>query len=130
MRHIKQKRKTKKRADEDETFMSASFDLQRVLNIPVSDAGPVYYSRKFCVYNLTVYEASQPNNAYCFVWTENNASRGSCEIGTPILEWIKSMPKHVKEVSVFSDTCGDRNRNQYIASLFLYITQTLLTILT
>lgn len=108
--------------------MSASFDLQRVLNIPVSDAGPVYYSRKFCVYNLTVYEASQPKNAYCFAQTENNASKGSCEIGTAILEWIKSIPKHVKEVSVFSDTCGDQNRNQYIASLFLYITQTFNTI--
>lgn len=61
------KAETKKRADEDETFMSASFDLQRVLNIPVSDAGPVYCSRKFCVYNLTVYEAIQPNNAYCLL---------------------------------------------------------------
>lgn len=95
------------------------------MNIPVSDAGPVYYSCKLCVYNLTVYEACSPNNAYCFAWTENNGNRGSCEIGTALLEWFKTLPGNVKEVSVFSDTCGGQNRNQYIASLFLYITQTL-----
>lgn len=96
MRHIKQKRRTKKRADEDEYFVSATFDLQRVLNIPVSDAGPVYYSRKLCVYYLTIYEAGQPNNAFCFAWTENNGNRGSGKIGTAVLEWFKTLPDNVR----------------------------------
>lgn len=76
------------------------------------------------VYNLTVYEAGQPNNAYCFTWTENNGNKGSCEIGTAILEWVKTIPDNVTEISLFSDTCGGQNRYQFIASLFLYITQT------
>ncbi|KAJ8897107.1 hypothetical protein PR048_002453 [Dryococelus australis] len=29
-------------------------DLQKVLQIPLSDVRPVYYSRKLCMYNLTV----------------------------------------------------------------------------
>lgn len=37
---------------------------------------------------------------------------------------FKTLPDNVREVLVFSDTCGGRNRNQYIASLFLFITQT------
>lgn len=129
--HIKRKEEAnaskaedKKRANNDSTFVSATFDLQKVLQIPVSDAGPVYYSRKLCVYNLTVYEAALPNKAYCFAWNECNAKRGSCEIGSCILQWFQTLPSSVKEVSLFSDTCGGQNRNQYMAALFLYIVQT------
>lgn len=128
--HIKRKEEAnaskeedKKRANNDKTFVSASFDLQKVLQIPVSDAGPVYYSRKLCVYNLTVYEAALPNKAFCFAWNECNGKRGSCEIGSCILQWFQTLPESVKEVSLFSDSCGGQNRNQYIAALFSYIIQ-------
>lgn len=61
--HITRKDKANdsKEAESDSTFVSATFDLQKVLQIPMPDAGPVYYSRKLCVYNLTVYEAELPN---------------------------------------------------------------------
>lgn len=36
----------------------------------------------------------------------------------------KMLPTHVKEVSLFSDTCGSLNRNHFIVSLFLHVTQT------
>jgi hypothetical protein len=113
----------KKRANNDTTFLSATFDLQKVLQIPMSDAGPVYYSRKLCVYNLTVYEAVSPNKAYCFTWNECNGKRGSCEIGTCLLEWFNTLPSSVKHVSLFSDTCGGQNRNQFVAALFMYVVQ-------
>lgn len=32
----------------------------------------------------------------------------------------KEVPVHVSEVAFFSDTCGEQNRNQYIASLLLW----------
>ncbi|KAJ8886549.1 hypothetical protein PR048_012760 [Dryococelus australis] len=48
----------------DKTFVSANFDFQIVIQINVSDVGPMYYSRKLYVNNLTVYEAAQPNTAY------------------------------------------------------------------
>ncbi|KAJ8869494.1 hypothetical protein PR048_028485 [Dryococelus australis] len=114
----------KKRANIDKTFVSANFDLQKVLQISVSDAGPVYYSRKLCVYNLTVYEAAPPNKAFCFTWNECNGKRGSNEIGSCILEWFKTSSDIVKEVSLFSDTCGGQDRNQFVAALFLFIVQT------
>lgn len=115
------KQADKNRANEDKTFVSATFDLQKVLQIPVSDVGPLYYSRKLRVFNLTVYESAIPNNAYCFTWNEINGKRGSSEIGTALLNWIQTLPKHVKEISVFSDTCGGQNRNQHVAALFLHI---------
>ena len=41
--------KDKERAAEDANFMSVTFDLQSVLQIPSSDVSQMYYSRKLCV---------------------------------------------------------------------------------
>jgi len=56
-------------------FCSATFDLQSVLQIPSSEVSSTYYSRKLCTYNLTLYEAAPPNNAFCFLWTEVNGQK-------------------------------------------------------
>ena len=78
----------------------------------------LYYSRKICVYNLTIYESRLPNDGYCNVWTEMNGKRGSSEIGSALWFWLKQIPKTVKELSLFSDCCGGQNRNQHIAAFF------------
>lgn len=128
--HIKRKQEAYKakasdklRAETDSSFLSASFDLQSVLQVPSSNASPMYYSRKICVYNLAIYEAASPNTGYCFLWSEINGKRGSCEIGTALLHWIQQIPNNIKEISLFSDTCGGQNRNQFITALFLYVVQ-------
>lgn len=41
-----------------------------------------------------------------------------------IMYWINMLPDTVKEIFLFSDTCGGQNRNQHIPALFLYLTQT------
>lgn len=60
--HIKRKEdcnaakaRDKKRAIEEDNFVSVTFDLQAVLQIPSSDVSQMYYSRKLCVYNPTKY---------------------------------------------------------------------------
>lgn len=114
----------KERAVEDDKFVSVTFDLQSVFQIPSSDVSPMYYSRKNCVYNLTIYEAAPPNAAFCFSWTEMNGKRGSSEIGTCLMHYLTNRPQQVTEVSLFSDTCGGQNRNQHIATLFMHLVQT------
>lgn len=111
----------KLRAKKDKSFLTATFDLQSVLQVPSSDVSPMYYSRKLCVYNLCVYENVEPNKAFCFLWSEVNGRRGSCEIGSALFKWIKQIPHHVKEISLFSDTCGGQNRNQFISAFFMYV---------
>lgn len=118
-----QKSNDKTRATEDLTFVSATFDLQSVLQIPSSAASLLYYSRKLCVYNLCIYEASPPNNAFCLSWSELDARRGSSEIGTCVFKWLEKLTPTVKEVSLFSDTCGGQNRNQNVAAMFMYAVQ-------
>ena len=56
----------KQRAAVDDAFVTVMFDLQSVLQIPSCDVSPMYYSRKLCCYNLTIYEGSQSRNAYCY----------------------------------------------------------------
>lgn len=117
------KSEDKERCSNDPKFMSATFYLQSVLQIPCSEVSQLYYSRKLSAYNLTVYEAAKPNKAYCFAWTEVNGQRGSCEIGTSLLNWFMTLPSIIEEVSLFSDTCSGQNRNQFMAALFMYIVQ-------
>jgi len=42
------------------------FDLQSVLQVPLLDASLMYYKRKLCSYNFTVYEQAEPNDGHCY----------------------------------------------------------------
>ncbi|CAG9769714.1 unnamed protein product [Ceutorhynchus assimilis] len=110
----------KERAIKEANFVTATFDLQSVLQIPSSDVSPMYYSRKICAYNLTIYEGAPPNNAFCFTWTEVNGARGSLEIATCLFQYLRNLPNHVTDVSFFSDTCGGQNRNQNVLAMLYY----------
>lgn len=115
----------KERAIKEPNFMACTFDLQSVLQIPSSDISPMYYSRKLCAYNLTIYNAAPPNDAFCFFWTEIDGKRGSNEIGSCLYKYLHQLPPEIKEVSFFSDTCSGQNRNKNISILFLHLVQVL-----
>lgn len=112
------------RSNTDPGFLSATVDLQSVLQLPSGEESLLYYTRKLCVYNLTIYESKLPNEAYCFMWTELDGKRGSCEVGSAIKKWIDELPKTVTHLSLFSDTCAGQNRNQHLAALFQFMVQT------
>ncbi|CAF4889569.1 unnamed protein product [Pieris macdunnoughi] len=112
------KAKDKLKASEDPTLVTATFDLQSVLQLPYSGVSLFYYSRKICVYNLTIYLAS--GEAHCYTWNELNGKRGSNEIGSILLIFLQSLPVTVTSVSLFCDTCGGQDRNQQVAAMLLY----------
>ncbi|KAH9630407.1 hypothetical protein HF086_009556 [Spodoptera exigua] len=119
-----EKDKDKKRAEEETNLLSATFDLQAILQLPCTDVGLLYYTRKLTLYNLTLYESAPPNEAYCFVWSEINGKKGSSEIGSILCHYLmKCVPEEVTEVSLFSDTCGGQNRNQFVAAILLWVIQ-------
>ena len=68
--------------EKKETFVSANFDLQSILQIPSNDGSLMYYSRKLYMNNLCVYSAAPPNDVVCYCWSEIEGGRGSNEIGT------------------------------------------------
>lgn len=54
---------------QDNKTVVCSFDLQKVLNTPYGESMLLYYSRKYAVYNLTMYE-SGTQNVSCYIWGE------------------------------------------------------------
>uniref|UniRef100_A0A6P7F5F0 Uncharacterized protein LOC114326508 n=1 Tax=Diabrotica virgifera virgifera TaxID=50390 RepID=A0A6P7F5F0_DIAVI len=116
------KENAKIRCKNDPTFTMCSFDLQSVLKLPSSGVSVFYYSRKICVYNLTIY-VGYGEKAHCFTWNELNGKRGSNEIGSTLFKFLQSLPSVVNHVSLFCDTCGGQNRNQNVAAVMLYAVQ-------
>lgn len=115
-----EKSKDKDRAKADKSIYVATFDLQAVLTTPCSLVSELYYSRKLCCYNLTLYSLAD-RQVVCHVWDETNGKRGSCEIATCLMKNTFSVSKSsVKEIVYYSDTCGGQNRNQFVTASLLY----------
>lgn len=130
--HIKQKdraqdekKKDKEISDTDKTFRMATFDMQSILQLPTSGEGPLYYKRKLILHNFTIYDSSESNRGFCYLWPETAGKRGANEIGSCLLDYLKSLDPTVKRVTFFSDSCSGQNRNQYVCALLMYAVRTL-----
>lgn len=96
----------------DESYICASFDLQKVLNTPHGDNLLLYYSRKYSYYNETVYE-SGTRNGFCYLWGETDGNRGCSEVCTIIFKYLESVDQRaVKHVILYCDSCSGQNRNR------------------
>ncbi|ESO98020.1 hypothetical protein LOTGIDRAFT_174457 [Lottia gigantea] len=96
----------KLRATKDSNFISTTFDLQSVLQLPNTNASLLYYSRKLSLYNLCIYNAAKPNDAFCYCWNEVQAGRGSNEIGTAVYNWLSDLPSNIREAIKSSTNTG------------------------
>lgn len=126
-RHIlnKQQPRALKTADKEEgnsdsNLCVVSFDLQKVLPCPHSDTSVFFYRNKLSLYNFTVFDNCN-RIAWCYMWDETRAQRGSNEIGSSLLLFIEAMVKQGKtEFRFYSDSCSEQNRNRFIFAMFLY----------
>jgi hypothetical protein len=114
----------KSKSHDDQSFKAITFDLQAVLYTPFSGDCQIFYKRKLAVYNFTIYE-SDTNNGICYVWDETDGKRGSIEISTALLLYLRSLPQTITHVASFCDTCSGQNRNKYMCASLLYATQTI-----
>jgi len=115
-----EKRHDKAIAGKDDSCLLATFDMQSVLQLPVSDVGTLYYKRKLVLHNFTVYDNNAPHTGHCYLWTETDGKRGANEIGSCLLRFLQSVNEPVKHVTFFSDSCSGQNRNQFVCALLLY----------
>lgn len=121
--HLLEKKATYKRfhihqnQKRDSTFLVSSFDLQKVLATPYGESMQLYYSRKYAVYNFTVYE-SETQNGYCYVWGEADGKRGSCEIASCLYKYLKEVDNRaVHTLLLYCDNCTGQNKNKVILSM-------------
>ena len=76
----KKRRKIKDMAISSPELFVGTFDLQAVLQTPCSLVSQLYYMIKLNCYNLSIYNLAS-THATCYLWSEVDAQRGSCEIG-------------------------------------------------
>lgn len=95
-------------------FMTCSFDLQKVLNTPHGQSMLLYYSRKYSVFNFTIYE-SGTQEVYCFTWGECVGKRGSNEIATCLVKYLEGKNKQgLKHLVMYCDSCSGQNKNKNV----------------
>lgn len=111
------KNSIKERAEKGECHL-AEFDLEAVRYCPHTNAKKIFYKRRLAVYNLTVFNVAT-KYAYCYMWHEGVAKRGSIEIASCLWDYMIKL-ENSNEVNFFSDTCGGQNRNINMVSTFLY----------
>jgi len=94
-------------------------DLQQVLLCPKSLSSAVYYKRKLCVHNFTLYDLAS-KAGYCYVWHEGNGGLDADEFATLVTKFLSSIQDSVERVILWSDGCTYQNRNSTLASAILY----------
>ena len=117
-----EKKNDKKESKMNKNVHAITFDLQKVLHIPHGNVSTYYYKRKLCVFNLTIYSLGT-KSVKCFVWSEVAGKRGSNEIGTCLLKYLKALPLNIDHVILYSDCCSGQNRNRYMFTALLYALQ-------
>lgn len=99
----------------------AVFDMQKVLQLPHTQIGPSYYKRKIKLYNFTVFDMID-HQGFCWLWNETTSDKGTDEIASCILIFIRKMQeKGFREFSFYSDNAGGQNRNSMVFAMFLHL---------
>ena len=108
----------------DGTADVITFDLQKVMPVPLLSTNEAYYCRQLSVYNLGIHSLSK-DQVIMNVWSEIVASRGADEIASCLAEYCRAISaKGVTHLIAYSDSCGGQNRNVKMVAMWMYITQT------
>lgn len=75
--------------------------------------------RKLNCYYLPIYNLVS-THATCYLCSEVDAQRISCEIGTCLYLQLMSLPNTKTHAIFYYDACSGQNRNQFIASCLLH----------
>lgn len=103
---------------------TAVYDLQAVLQLPKGFSSSFYYKSKINCFNFTISDL-KAKNVDCFFWTEVEGKRGSNEIGTCVLMYIKNLAEKSDNASeldliFYSDNCCGQQKNKYLLSMYFY----------
>ena len=56
----------------------------------------------------------------CYFWTETDGHKDNDEIGTCLVKYFMSLRPSVSKVHIFSDNCGEQNKNIQTVAVYLY----------
>ena len=99
----------KERADDD--YFVYTFDLQKVLILPVLTTSVAYYKQKFNLYNLGVHPFPNNQDMSMFIWSEIEGAKGPEEISSCLVKFLKDHASSASHIVSYSDRAGGQNRN-------------------
>ena len=103
------------------SLLAFTFDMQATKPLPKLNTSIVFYKRQLWIYNLGIHSLHD-SQGHMFMWCENEGKRGSREVCSSILAYLKSTDLScIKTIRTFSDCCGGQNRNKTILSFFMWV---------
>lgn len=104
---------------------------------PNGDTSSFYYKSKLNSLNFTMTELNKLNgenesdedcksygDVHCYFWDETQAKKGAVEIGSCVLDYLKTVAEQAKDhelnVIFYSDNCCGQNKNKYIAAMYMF----------
>lgn len=111
----------------NKNFIALCVDLQQVLSTPAFTHADMYYQRQYSSYNFAIHNMTA-DVASMYLWHEVLAKRGSKEIGSCLLDYIKTTyrtlgPGEERKVIIWSDRCCGQNNNKTVLTLYWYLIQ-------
>ncbi|CAI6353219.1 unnamed protein product [Macrosiphum euphorbiae] len=99
-------------------FICVSFDLQKLLNTPQEQNMNLYYSRKYSMFNLTIYESGS-HNALAYLWGETTGARSCNKIVTCVYKYLLDLDEKgiYKSVYFFCDSFSGQNKNRAMLAM-------------
>lgn len=105
--------------DKLETF---TYDMQKILPLLKVPTSISYYKRNWNLYNLVIHTASTGKGKFN-TWTEDEASKGTQEVGSCLKVHIESSTKPMEHLNLWSDSCGGQNRSIKLVLMMMYVLQ-------
>lgn len=106
-------------AKNDESICSATFTMQKELQLPHVDLPPVYFMDRLCVFHFMIHNMGN-DNFETFLWNETVGGRGVNE--TPAIIWIfikKKIEEGTRDFLLFSGNCDTDNRKEVMFSMLV-----------
>ena len=117
-------RVTKEQSKADPTLLAFCFDMQKTQPLPKLSTSVVFFRRQLWIYNTGIH-TFHDNKGYMCLWTEGQGKRGSNEICSSLLQFLKIVNvAQYQTIKSYSDSCSGQNRNKNIICFFMYICDT------
>lgn len=109
-----------KEAKTNPNLESATYDIQKILQVPRLSSNKVYYKRQLNLYNLGIHVGSTGKGLF-HLWHELEASKGTQEVGSCLKKFIESVTR--KGLRLWSDCCGGQNRSIRLILMIIHALQ-------
>lgn len=111
-----------KQAKIDPCLETLTFDLQKTHALPKLSTNVAYYKRQLNLYNFGIHVGSTGKGIFN-VWQENEASKGTQEVGSCLKKFIENIRPTAKKLILWSDACGGQNRSIKLTLILIHVLQ-------